>query len=128
MVSEAPAANWMGQPVPIESVERELGRLRREGARRTPQGEPVLATRTNVLNLIVHASTLQEVEHVAGLIERLGMHHPSRTLILLAEPDTEGESAEAWIRTHFYDLPGTGQRLAFEQVTIACRGMAARSL
>src|ERR687886_156163 len=74
MVSEAPAANWMGQPVPIESVERELGRLRGEGARWTPRGEPVLATRTNVLNLIVHAATLQEVEHVAGLIERLGMH------------------------------------------------------
>ena len=128
MASEAPAANWMGQPVPIESVERELARLRREGTRRGAGGEPVLATRTNVLNLIVHASTRQEVEHVAGLIERLGMHHPSRALILLVEPDAEGASAEAWIRTHVLDLPGTGRRLAFEQVTIAARGRAARSL
>ncbi len=65
MASGAPAANWMGQPVPIESVERELGRLRREAARRSVGGEPVLATRTNVLNLIVHSSTRQEVETVA---------------------------------------------------------------
>ncbi len=128
MANSVEAPQWMGQPVPIESVERELGRLRREGARRGAGGEPVLATRTNVLNLIVLASTRQEVETVAGLIERLGMHHPSRTLILLAEPDAGGESAEAWIRTHVLDLPGTGRRLAFEQVTIAAHGRAARSL
>jgi len=127
-LAATPGFDWAGRAVDIDSVERELGRAWRENASRTTAGGAPLATRTHVLNLIVHASSPQEVEHVAELIERLGVHHPSRTLILLAQPDAPTAAVSAWINTHLHDLPGTNRRLAFEQITIAAQGAAAQSL
>lgn len=127
-VSPETPFSWAGQAVDLASIERELGRAWREAATSGAVGQAPLATRTNVLNLIVHASSDEEVAHVADLIEQLGVHHPSRTLILLAQPDATGDALDAWVKTHVHDLPGTNRRLAFEQVTIAARGAAAHSL
>ena len=127
-VSPETPFSWAGHAVDLASIERELGRAWREAALSGGIGQAPLATRTNVLNLIVHASSDEEVAHVARLIEQLGVHHPSRTLILLAQPDAPDDQLDAWIKTHVHDLPGTNRRLAFEQVTIAAKGAAAQSL
>lgn len=120
---------WAGQAVALDSVERELGRAWREGsARESADGGAPLAVRTHVLNLIVVTTRANEVRHVARLLEDLGIHHPSRTLIVLLEPDTNMDGTEAWVKSHLHDLAGTGRRLAFEQVTIVAKGKAARGL
>ncbi len=124
----APAFGWAGQAVAVGRIEQELRRAWREDAWRAIETGDPLVTRTKVLNLIVHASSPEEVEQVATTIERLGAYHPSRTIILLAQPDADGPSLDAWINSHLLDLRGTDRRLRFEQVTIAAKGEAARHL
>lgn len=120
---------WAGQAVALDAVEHELGRVWREGsARESADGGAPLAVRTHVLNLTVVTTRFDEMRHVARLLEDLGVHHPSRTLIVLLEPDANADSTETWIKSHLHDLAGTGRRLAFEQVTIVARGKAARGL
>lgn len=120
--------SWAGQVVEIGRIEEELRRAWREDAWRAVDRGAPLATRTSVLNLIVHASSPEEVEQVATAIERLGVHHPSRTIILLAQPDVAEAPLQAWINSHLLTVPGSERRLRFEQVTIAAHGEAARHL
>ena len=124
----APAFGWAGQAVAVGQIEQELRRTWREDAWQAVETGNPLITRTNVLNLIVHASSPEEVEQVAATIERLGAYHPSRTIILLAQPEAEGSALDAWITSHLLTLPGSDRRLRFEQVTIAARGPAAHHL
>lgn len=119
---------WAGRPVAVGDVVSELSRAWREAPRPDGNNSAPLATRTNVLNLIVFTSTRAEAATVAALVARLGVHHPSRTVIVLAEPDAPDSSVKAWVTTQRHTMKSTGRRLAFEQVTIEAPGVAARSL
>lgn len=124
----APHFAWAGQAVEVSQIATALrGAWRAEAARAAGDSAPLVA-RTSVLNLIVHASSPQEVEQVATAIERLGVHHPSRTVILLAQPEAAESALASWINAQLVTPPGSNRRLWFEQVTIAARGEAARHL
>ena len=134
-VQDAGAAagfNWTGHAVDVGSIERELRRAWQAEAGRAAAGQAPLVTRTSVLNLIIFASSPEEVERVvelaAALVERLGIHHPARTLILLPRPEAAESTVDAWIDMRLQDVPGAGRRLAFEQITVRANGAAAQSL
>lgn len=118
----------LGQPVEIGRIDEALRQAWREEAARATAASESLAARTNVLNLIVHGSSTAEIAHVSAAIARLGVQHPSRTILLLAEPRQAGSALEAWVNTNVQTLPGSDRRLLFEQVTIAARGEAALHL
>lgn len=127
-IAPGPGFAWAGQAVEIGQIDEALRQAWREEAARAASEQDSLAARTNVLNLIVHTSSAAELEQVSAAIGRLGVQHPSRTLLLLAEPAAEESGLAAWVNTNVAPLPGTSRRLLFEQVTIAARGEAARYL
>src|SRR5262245_23369886 len=116
---------WAGQATEPGRIEDALRQAWREEAARA-QG--TLAARTNVLNLIVHTEAEAEGEQVAAAVERLGIRHPSRSIIVVAEPNAGESSIAAWVKTHVQALPGSDRRLFFEQVTLAATGEVANHL
>jgi glucose-6-phosphate dehydrogenase assembly protein OpcA len=117
-----------GKQVEVGQIDEALRQAWREEAARATEASESLAARTNVLNLIVHGSSPGEIAQVSEAIEQLGVHHPSRTILLLAEPGGAEAALEAWVNTNVQMLPASDRRLLFEQVTIAARGEAAHHL
>lgn len=117
---------WAGKPVEVGQIDEALRAAWREEAARAPEISGALAARTNVLNLIVRAGSREELAAVATSIDELGVHHPSRTLLLLAEPTGPEAKLEAWINANVQTLGD--RRLLFERVTIVASGEAARHL
>jgi len=116
---------WAGQATEPNRIEDALRQAWRAEAARAPG---TLAARTNVLNLIVHTASEAEGEQVAAAVESLGIRHPSRSIIVVAEPGASESSIAAWVATHIHALPGSDRRLFFEQVTLAATGEAAHHL
>lgn len=125
-MSTETSLGWAGHPVEVGQIDEALREAWREAAARAPEMNGTLATRTNVLNLIVHASSREELARATTALDTLEIHHPSRTILLLAEPAGAEAKLEAWIKAHVQLL--SERRLLFEQVTIAARGEAARHL
>lgn len=117
---------WAGQPVEVNRIEEALRDAWREEAARAPETSGSLAARTNVLNLIVHAATRPELEQVAQAIEHLGVRHPSRAILLLAETGAAESSLRAFVNTNVQTMGE--RRLVFEQVTLMAGGEAAKHL
>lgn len=117
---------WAGHPVEVGQIDEALRQAWREEASRAPEMNGALAARTNVLNLVVHATSREELAQVMTAIDALEIHHPSRAILLLAEPVGSEAKLEAWINTHVQTL--SDRRLLFEQVTIVASGEAARHL
>jgi glucose-6-phosphate dehydrogenase assembly protein OpcA len=121
----ATAYAWAGQAVEPSRIEDALRQAWREEAARLPG---TLAARSSVLNLIIHTSSEAEGAQVAAAVGQLGIRHPSRTIIVVAEPDAGESSIHAWVGTHVLTLPGSDRRLFFEQVTLAATGETAHHL
>ena len=117
---------WAGTPVEVGQIDAALRAAWREEAARAPELSGTLAARTNVLNLIVRAGSREELAAVATSIDALGVHHPSRTLLLLADPTGAETKLAARINTSVQTLGD--RRLLFERVTIVASGAAARHL
>jgi glucose-6-phosphate dehydrogenase assembly protein OpcA len=117
---------WAGKPVEVGQIDESLRAAWREEAARAPEESGTLAARTNVLNLIVRVESREELAGVARSIDALGVHHPSRTLLLLAESNAPEAKLESWITTNVQTLGD--RRLLFERVTIVASGEAARHL
>ncbi|MFN8514179.1 MAG: hypothetical protein U0841_16645 [Chloroflexia bacterium] len=94
---------WAGQATEPNRIEDALRQAWREEAARAPG---TLAARTNVLNLIVHTASEAEGAQVAAAVESLGIRHPSRSIIVVAEPGASESSIAAWVATHVHALPG----------------------
>ncbi len=124
-MSTATTYAWAGQVVEMSRIEEALRQAWRAEAARVPG---TLAARTNVLNLIVHTPSETEGAQVAAAVEQLGIRHPSRTIIVVADPTATEPSINAWIGTQVHQLPGSDRRLFFEQVTLAASGEAANHL
>lgn len=126
MVTTTTDANtWEGTSVDVAAIEKALGELwKRTGHQELADGRQ-LPVRTNVLNLVVHvphdAGAECASDAVAGLIER----HPSRTLIVVSDPDAPTSSLDAAVATK--RTPKDAARCAFcwEQVTVTAHGAAA---
>jgi glucose-6-phosphate dehydrogenase assembly protein OpcA len=116
---------WAGQATEPSRIEDALRQAWREEAARA---RGTLAARTNVLNLIVHTTSEAEGAQVAAAVERLGIRHPSRSIIVVAQPGAGESSIAAWVATHVHPLPGSDRRLFFEQVTLAATGETANHL
>src|SRR5919199_4560297 len=103
-MTTATGFSWAGRAVEPGRIEDALRQAWREEAERA-QG--ALAARTNVLNLIVHTSSEAEGAQVAAAVERLGIRHPSRTIVVVAEPEAAGPSLSTWVSAQVQALPGS---------------------
>jgi len=109
-----------GIPVPIGSIERELGRLWKES------GES--KSRASLINLAIYSEKQDALEANSQIIESIAGQHAMRALLIQADPTAEGNSAEAWINMHCYLRGPSGGEVCSEQIAFLLAGQSARSL
>ncbi len=121
------ALTWVGAPVDMGRIEAELARLRYGAAGSPPEGESY-AMRTSLLNLVVYAADEQGAAEASRTIDELTRDHPSRALIIVAEPSEEESRIEAKCEAHCHVATGLEQQVCCEEVMLDVRGRAASHL
>ncbi len=126
---------WEMRGTTVRAVEAELSRLWHQATADQAAGDGVVITekgatsaRTSVLNLIVTVPDQETSDHVLNTLLSLGIRHPSRAIVLQADPDAEGDAIDARIGTHCRDGEDGAARVCFEQLALIVRGEAARHL
>ncbi|MGH3368803.1 MAG: glucose-6-phosphate dehydrogenase assembly protein OpcA, partial [Nocardioidaceae bacterium] len=119
----------------VRAVEAELARLWTAATTRTDRGDGTLVTekgvphaRTSVLNLIVTVRDEAASNRVLQTLLSLGPRHPSRAIVLQADPSDEGDLLDARIQTHCHNGENDAGRICYEQLALTVRGEAARHL
>lgn len=114
----------------LQSIEQELAQLR---WRLRPDGESGEAAehaaaeaRASVLNLVAVARTAEAERQIAQTLDRLSVQCPSRTLVLLAQPERAAPKLEATITARMSLLGAS--RVTTEQVQLHAHGTTAAHL
>jgi glucose-6-phosphate dehydrogenase assembly protein OpcA len=110
---------WSGQDVDAEAVQSQLTRLWRTAVDHAHQHEQPATARTNVLTLVAYAGTEQAATRVLDTVAALAEHHPSRTLLVRAEPGAAERTLSADVVTRCrLDRP----QVCFEQIVLHAHG------
>jgi glucose-6-phosphate dehydrogenase assembly protein OpcA len=129
-VEAAVTPDWEMRGTTVRAVEAELARLwheaTTEGDEVTEKGAP--NARTSVMNLIITVPDRESGDRILETLRALGARHPSRAIILLADPHADGDPLDARIGTHCHDGDNGNGRVCFEQLALTVRGEAARHL
>ena len=116
---------WEGTSVDVASIDKALGRLWKDLGRAEVSDGRRPPARTSVFNLVVyvpHASgTAPVVEAIGGLIEQ----HPSRTIVVVADPDAPSSSLDAVVTTNCTPSRSVRERFCWEQITLTAHGDSA---
>jgi glucose-6-phosphate dehydrogenase assembly protein OpcA len=120
-----PTNTWEGASIDVVGVEKALGQLWKQvGQGEASSGRPAPA-RTSVLNLVVYVSHKDKagpvIDAIAGLIER----HPSRTIVVVADPDAPTSSLDAVVTTNCTKTDSARGSFCWEQVTLTAHGETA---
>lgn len=117
---------WEGKSVQPGDIERELNRLW-EQTTATAQDKSA-RVRSSVLNLVVYTSSDAAAEKLFETVGRLSGRHPSRAIILSAEPHHEQSSLDTSINSYCFEDPGSGAQVCCEQVLVGANGEPANHL
>jgi hypothetical protein len=115
MTAPARLDSWSGTDVSVSEVESALAELRRGALE-----DDVAHLRTSVMT---HLAWVPEewVEAATHTLEGLAERHPSRTILLLAEPDApDGLDAEVSVRR--FELPGLERLVSTEVIQLRLGG------
>jgi len=119
----------------VRAVEAELARLWTAATTRQDKGDGTLVTekgvphaRTSVLNLIVTVRDEAASNRILETLLSLGARHPSRAIVLQADPSAQGDALDARIQTHCHNGENDVGRICYEQLALTVRGEAARHL
>lgn len=121
---------WQQRATSIRAIEQQLARLwdlpviGGEEGMVTEKGMP--HARASVLNLIVVVTDSTAADRVVATLMGLGERHPSRAIVLVADPAAEGASIDAQISTHCHG--GADDRVCYEEVVLTVRGDCANHL
>jgi hypothetical protein len=120
----APAGleHWHGEDVTLADVEAALSKLRADSA---PKGGPP-DLRTSVMTHLawVPDEWLDKARAaLAGMAER----HPSRTILLLPDPDAGQDRIDAGVALERYAIPGAGRNVCSEVIELHLRGTRAKA-
>jgi glucose-6-phosphate dehydrogenase assembly protein OpcA len=98
------------------------------GAGASGEGEPFVAARSSVLNLVVVAGRRETAERCAATIEATAGRHPSRSLVLAAL-DLEGPPGlDATVKTIAIPTTGGATRTGAETIFVSVYGQAGAHL
>jgi Glucose-6-phosphate dehydrogenase subunit len=113
---------WSGEDVTLADVDGALARLRAASA---PAGGPP-NLRTSVMTHLawVPGEWADKARSaLAGMAER----HPSRTILLLPEPDAGRDTIDADVSLECYAIPGAGRKVCSEVIELNLRGKRAKA-
>jgi glucose-6-phosphate dehydrogenase assembly protein OpcA len=111
--------SWSGTDVSVSEIEHALAELRRA---ELEDDVPVLRT-----SVMTHLAWVPEewVEAATHTLEGLAELHPSRTILLLAEPDAAEGRLDAEVSVERFTMPGLERRISTEVVWLHLRGRRA---
>jgi glucose-6-phosphate dehydrogenase assembly protein OpcA len=117
--------SWRGRAVDIERIEAELTKLRYLAGAPSDGGGEGFAVRTSLANMVVHADDDDTAAQASRVIEDLAGHHPSRALIIIANPTEDESQVDASLAAHCHLAPDMDQSVCCEEVTLRVQGRAA---
>jgi hypothetical protein len=103
--------------VTVREIERELARLR--DASTEPGAPPRLRT-----SVMTHIAWVPDrwVEQATGTLPGLAERHPSRTILLLPQPDARDDGLDADVSVECFTMPGLERRVSTEVIELKLRG------
>jgi glucose-6-phosphate dehydrogenase assembly protein OpcA len=127
-VQAYPSFHWSGQAVDVPAIDAALERLREKAADAAPAEGAALGARTSVLTLVAYALDAVAAQSAAGTIANLPRYHPSRSIVILAQPTDDEPVIDARLSAHCHIAPGLEGQVCFEVVELTVMGRAARHL
>jgi hypothetical protein len=115
--SVAAAGSWSGTDTSVREIEQRLAELR-QAAADGPQ------LRTSVLTHVAWVPPAWR-EAARGTLAGLAERHPSRTILLLAEPDAGSDGIDASVEIRCFSLPGVESTVSSEVIELVLRGRRA---
>jgi len=126
------APRWVEHGTTVSRVAAHLAQL---WSRPGPAGEPVVVekglphARASVLNLIITVADPAAARRVVGTMQGLGVRHPSRAIVLVADPSASGHPLDAAVSAHCHGgREGGADQPCYDVVILTVRGEAARHL
>jgi len=123
-----PSFHWSGQAVDLQAIDAALERLREKAADAAPAEGAALGTRTSVLTLVAYALDAAAAQRAGETIANLPRYHPSRSIVVLAQPSDDEPAIDARLSAHCHIAPGLEGQVCFEVVELTVTGRAARHL
>ncbi len=127
---------WEQRGTTVSAIEAQLDRLwgvaesassDEGGTRVREKGLP--HARTSVLNLIVTVVDSDAADRAVHAMMSLGIRHPSRAIVLVADHESTGDALDARISTHCHVVPSSpDERICYEEVVLTVRGETAEHL
>jgi hypothetical protein len=116
----AETLSWNGEGVRLSAVNSALAQLRSQAAMETP------SMRTSVMT---HLAWVPEpwLEQARGALSGMVEAHPSRTIILVPEPDAGVDRIDAAATVETYPVPGADRRVVTEVVELQLLGKRAKA-
>lgn len=127
---------WEERGTSVAAIEAQLARLWGAAEAHPADGEEPHVVekglphpRASVLNLIVTVVDSHAADRVVHALMNLGIRHPSRAIVLVADHEARGDALDARISTHCHAVPASpGERICYEEVVLTVRGEAAEHL
>lgn len=122
---------WIEHDTSVAAVAAQLARLwtdQPHGNDRTVTEKGLQHARASVLNLIVMVPDEVEAARVVETMVGLGVRHPSRAIVLVADPAADGASLSAGITAHCHRGTAAGSPICYEVIVLTVRGEAAEHL
>jgi glucose-6-phosphate dehydrogenase assembly protein OpcA len=125
------AEPWVERDTTVQEVAAHLARLWTtplEGTDSKVTEKGMSHARASVLNLIVMVPDEASASRVVETMIGLGVRHPSRAIILVADPRAGGPTLSASITAHCHAGPEGAEPICFEVVVLTVHGEAAEHL
>lgn len=122
---------WVEQTSTVSEIEAHLARLwtdQPRGDDRTVTEKGLQHARASVLNLIVMVPDEWAASRVVETMIGLGVRHPSRAIVLAADPHADGPRLSAAITAHCHLGLDASEPVCYEVVVLTVRGEAAEHL
>lgn len=111
---------WRGDDVSLAEVQKRLGALRSSAE----DGHSNLRT-----SVMTHTAWVPPawLDAARGALGGLAEAHPSRTILLVPDPESERDAIDANVSVYCFDLPGEAQHVCSEVVELHLHGNRAAS-
>ncbi len=115
-------SEWTGEAVHLADVDRAIAQLR--AATASGDGQPSLRT-----SVMTHMAWIPEqwVEPARAALSGMAERHPSRSILLLPDPNAGVDRIDATVTLECYAVPGVDREVCSEVVELRLRGARAKA-
>jgi hypothetical protein len=122
MSTQVDLENWTGEGVRLADVHDALAHLRDAAS---PPGEPP-PLRTSVMTHLAWVPD-EWLDAARSTLSGMAELHPSRTILLVPEPDSGKNQIDAFVSVECYAIPGAKRKVCTEVVELRLHGLRAKA-